>query len=75
MQTDTLLRMANQIGAFFEPMPDRDEALRDIGTHLKKFWTPAMRQALLAHLDAQAGQGLSAIVVTAITRHRTLLQG
>jgi formate dehydrogenase subunit delta len=73
MQSDSLPRMANQIGAFFEAMPERDQALQDIATHLKKFWTPSMRQTLLAHVDAQAGQGLSPIVAEAIARHRALL--
>jgi formate dehydrogenase subunit delta len=73
MQADSLLRMANQIGAFFAAMPERNEALEGIATHIKKFWEPRMRRALLAHMDAQAGQGLSAIVAEAIARHRAML--
>jgi formate dehydrogenase subunit delta len=75
MQIDTLLRMANQIGDFFGAMPERDEALQDMATHIKKFWTSAMRHALLTHAEAQAGQGLSAFAAEAIARHRAMLNG
>ena len=55
MDIENLVKMANRIGQFFESMPDADEASREIALHLRKFWEPRMRQALLAHLDARAG--------------------
>ncbi|SDC49049.1 formate dehydrogenase delta subunit [Cupriavidus sp. YR651] len=70
MHIENLIKMANQIGGFFEAMPDRDEALADIASHLKRFWEPRMRRALLAHVDVHGGEGLDAIVLTAIARHR-----
>jgi formate dehydrogenase subunit delta len=77
MHIDTLLKMANQIGAFFEAMPDRPEALQGIANHLKKFWEPRMRRELLMHIDAasakNADNGLSAVVALAISQHRNLL--
>ena len=73
MHTDMLVRMVNQIGDFFQAMPDREEALEGIAMHLKKFWEPRMRRELLAHVDAEAGAGLHALVAEAITRHRALL--
>ncbi|WP_019448627.1 formate dehydrogenase subunit delta [Cupriavidus sp. BIS7] len=73
MHIDNLIKMANQIGNFFEAMPDRDEALADIASHLKRFWEPRMRRALLAHIDATDGAGLEPIVQTAIARHRDKL--
>ncbi len=76
MQVDSLVRMANQIGTFFEAMPDREEALEGIAHHLKRFWEPRMRRALLAHVD-QIDPGdttdLSAMVVEAISLHRDVL--
>ena len=45
--TDDLVRMANQIAAFFEPYPE-DEAIAGITEHLQKFWDPSMRIALVA---------------------------
>lgn len=74
MHIESLVRMANQIGAFFEAMPDREEALDGIAQHLKKFWDPRMRRELLAHLQADAaGAGLHPIVVEAVRKHRQLL--
>ncbi len=65
--------MANQIGEFFAAMPNREQALEGIATHLKKFWDPRMRRELLAHVDGQGSAGLQAIVAEAIQRHRALL--
>ena len=73
MPIESLVRMANQIGQFFEAMPDRPEALRDLAQHIQKFWEPRMRQALLAHIDKDRGEGLRDIVAEAIGRHRAML--
>ncbi len=70
MHTDALVRMANQIGQFFEAMPDRAEALEGVALHLKKFWEPRMRRALLAHVDAAGETGLNSMVAEAIRQHR-----
>jgi len=66
--------MANQIGDFFEVMPDRAQALTDIATHVRKFWEPRMRRQILEHLDQQGGEGLSDIVLQALTEHRSMLE-
>lgn len=73
MNQDNLVRMANQIGTFFESMPDRQEALDGIATHLRKFWAPTMRRDLLAQVDGGSGHGLTPIVLTAIREHRATL--
>lgn len=73
MHIDLLIKMANQIGDFFESMPDPVEAQEGIATHIKKFWEPRMRRELLAHIDATAGEGLHPAVVQALTRHRAVL--
>jgi formate dehydrogenase subunit delta len=73
MHVDSLVRMANQIGTFFEAMPDRSEALEGIAQHLKKFWEPRMRRALLAHIDAQCGADVMPMVAEAIRLNRDML--
>jgi len=73
MHIETLVRMANQIGQFFEAMPDRPEAMHDLAQHIHKFWEPRMRNALLAHIDQDHGEGLRGIVTDAIHTHRTML--
>jgi formate dehydrogenase subunit delta len=65
--------MANQIGAFFDAMPDRALAVQEVATHLRKFWEPRMRIALLAHVDATGGEGLQPLVRDAVLTHRAWL--
>lgn len=74
MDIHHLLRMANQIGTFFEAMPERDQALQEIAQHLRKFWEPRMRRELLAHLDASGGAGLLPSVKDALAAHRALVE-
>ena len=72
MNNDNLIRMVNRIGAFFAAMPDREEAMHDLAQHVRRFWEPRMRQQLFAHLDEHQGEGVDALVVAALQRHRTL---
>ena len=58
--------MVNQIGAFFDTMPDRQQALKDIAGHLKSFWEPRMRRSLLAYTDEHGGVELKVIVLDAV---------
>jgi formate dehydrogenase subunit delta len=73
MSTDNLVRMANQIGSFFETMQDHDQALSDIATHLKRYWDPRMRRALLEHVAQDGGGDLRPMVLEAVNRHRDML--
>ncbi len=65
---DKLLRMANQIAAFFATQPGTTQAA-DVAAHLKAFWEPRMLQALFAHADA-GGEGLDPLVLEAVGRLR-----
>ncbi len=56
MNSVQLIKMANQIGAFFEAMPDRDQAVKDVAGHILRTWEPRMRGELLAYL-ARVGDG------------------
>ena len=73
MDIHNLVRMANQIGGFYESLPDQEEASREIAGHLKKFWEPRMRRAILEYVDKQAGEGLSAIVLASIKHNKEQL--
>lgn len=68
MQPEKLVKMANQIGAFFEAMPDQELAARDVATHIMHSWAPRMRQALLLHL-ASIGDGQLKYVVRMAVPH------
>nr|WP_315237975.1 formate dehydrogenase subunit delta [uncultured Albidiferax sp.] len=74
MNSDHLIHMANQIGDFFQTMPEREEALDDLATHIRKFWEPRMRRTLLAALDTEEAQGMHEIVQAALRKHRADLQ-
>ncbi len=64
MKPEKLVMMANQIGAFFASQK-ADAAVHGIVDHLRKFWDPRMRAALLAHLEA-GGEGLQPHVRSAV---------
>ena len=76
MDNGHLIDKANHIGAYFESMPERDEALAGIADHIRRFWEPRMRRALLAALDdpsCEAAQRAAPIVRDAIAAHRASL--
>jgi formate dehydrogenase subunit delta len=74
MNRDHLIVMANQIGDFFASMPDHDEALAGIADHIRRFWEPRMRRAILAALDeTDAAASMSPIVREALTKSRDAL--
>lgn len=70
MDIHNLVKMANQIGAFFEAMPDRTQAMVDIAGHIKRSWDPRMRQAILRYMDEQSGSDLKDIVKEALRTHK-----
>ncbi len=74
MHDDNLIRMANQIGTFFASMPDRKEALEGTASHLRKFWEPRMRRALLARIDAGNCPQLSDFVRQAVQEYREQIE-
>ena len=73
MHSDSLVRMVNQIGTFFETMPDRAGAPEAVALHIRRFWDPRMRRDLLAHVDNYGTSELSNLVADAIRLHRGAL--
>ncbi|MDR5732570.1 MULTISPECIES: formate dehydrogenase subunit delta [Caballeronia] len=75
MDVDNLIEMANRIGQFFDSMPDRAEAVDSIADHIRRFWEPRMRLAILAALDDErASATMEPILREALTLHRADLQ-
>ncbi|SAK96922.1 formate dehydrogenase subunit delta [Caballeronia pedi] len=71
MDVDNLIEMANRIGEFFDSMPDRAEAVDSIAEHIRRFWEPRMRLAILGALDdPQASATMEPIVLEALNLHR-----
>jgi formate dehydrogenase subunit delta len=63
---DKLVRMANQIGQFFQSQP-HDAAVAGIADHLRSFWTPKMRRQIADHAAA-GGVGLDPLTREAVER-------
>jgi formate dehydrogenase subunit delta len=74
MDLDNLIVMANQIGDFFASLPDHEEARASIADHIRKFWAPRMRVALLHALDTPDSAALKPIVREALMLHRARLE-
>ena len=55
-----LVRMANQIGTFFQSKP-HEEGVAGVAEHINRFWEPRMRRQFLAIVDG-GGDGLLPIV-------------
>ena len=62
--TDRLVMMANQIGRAFAHGGE-DNAAADTANHLRRFWDPRMRAAIVAYLE-DGGSGLDPIARKAV---------
>lgn len=74
MDAQNLIHMANRIGTFFEAMPDHAEALDGVTQHLRKFWEPRMRTALLDHAQTSGTADLHPLVAEAVTARADVLK-
>ena len=63
MNDTDLIRMANQITAFFAAYP-KSEAVDGIAKHVHLFWDPRMRNQLKAYVD-KGGTGLESLFLEA----------
>jgi formate dehydrogenase subunit delta len=63
-----IVRMANQIGTFFESKPHA-EGVAGTAEHINKFWEPRMRRHFFEVVDA-GGAGLKPIVLEAVAKIR-----
>ena len=66
MNPDKLIKMANQIGTFFDAMPNREQAVKDVAAHIQRSWEPRMRTSLLRHVSRNGDGELGAIVRDAL---------
>ena len=59
-----LVKMANQMAAYFRSFPDA-EAVAGLANHINKYWDPRMRRELLVLAEA-GGVGFEPLVSKAI---------
>ena len=64
-----IVRMANQIGTFFESKENRVEGVHGVAEHINKFWEPRMRRHFFEVVDS-GGEGLKPIVIEAAAQIR-----
>ncbi len=57
MNVEHLVKMANEIGAFYISESDKKEAAQSIASHLRRYWEPRMRKAIIEHYN-QGGAGM-----------------
>ena len=63
---EKLVRMANQIAAFFRSYP-QEEAAAGVHDHIVAFWSPSMRRDLLARSDHPGLDPLAATALRTLT--------
>jgi formate dehydrogenase subunit delta len=55
MEIERLVKMANEIGRFFESATDHQEAVTSIASHLRNFWEPRMRKQIIEYAHQSDG--------------------
>jgi formate dehydrogenase subunit delta len=67
MKTETLIKMANNIGEFFNAESNKEVAAEGVKKHLERSWEPRMRKAIIAYYQ-EDGAKLSDLVKVAVSR-------
>jgi formate dehydrogenase subunit delta len=67
MNIEHLVKMANDIAAFFAAEPDQIKAAEEVAAHLRRFWDPRMRKQNI-DFAAAGGHGLSALSLAGVHR-------
>ena len=66
MNIDLLIKMTNEITAYFAAEPDTEQAAKDIAGHLKRFWEPRMRRQIITYYEERQGAGLSDLALRGV---------
>lgn len=66
MNIDLLIKMANEITAFWEGEVGPDKAANEVATHLKRYWEPRMRAQMIGYFQQRQGAGLNDIAKAAV---------
>jgi formate dehydrogenase subunit delta len=67
MKIETLIKMANDIGDFFNADSNKEIAAEGIKKHILRSWDPRMRREIIAYCQ-QDGTALTDLVRTAVSR-------
>lgn len=67
MNTDLMIKMLNEISAFFDGEDDKEHAAQEVKNHVRRYWEPRMRTQLLDYFKERQGAGLSQLALRAVT--------
>ncbi|MEE9355138.1 MAG: formate dehydrogenase subunit delta [Methylococcaceae bacterium] len=67
MKIENLIKMANDIGDFFNAEEDKEIASDGVKTHIQRIWEPRMRKQLLIYFEKD-GSDLSDLVKKALSK-------
>ncbi|WP_262964968.1 formate dehydrogenase subunit delta [Methylobacter psychrophilus] len=67
MKIETLVKMANDIGNFFNAESNKDIAAEGVSKHILRSWHPKMRREIIAYCK-EDGSALSELARTAINK-------
>ena len=66
MNIDLLIKMANQITDFWEGEAGNEAAVKEVATHLRRYWEPRMRAQMITYYHERQGSGLNDIAKAAV---------
>ena len=69
MHIDALIKMANQIDAFFDGEAGNDhpeQAAQLTATHLRRYWEPRMRAQIIEYFNNNGGEGLDEVAKSSV---------
>ncbi len=66
MNIDHLIKMANEITAFWSGELGEEDAAKEVASHLRRFWEPRMRAQMITYLEQRQGAGLNEVAVRAV---------
>ena len=66
MNIDLLIKMANQITDFWEGEAGHDVAVKEVATHLRRYWEPRMRAQIITYYHERQGSGLNDVAKAAV---------
>jgi formate dehydrogenase subunit delta len=67
MDNRNLIKMANNIGAFFKSEPDRELAIQGVEQHIRNSWEPRMRKQIIEYVQRDGSELLD--IVAEAVRH------
>jgi formate dehydrogenase subunit delta len=66
MKVEPLIKMANQIAAFFEGEAGQAGSPALVATHFKRYWEKRMREEIIAYYHRTGGEGLDEVALKAV---------